>query len=70
MCTACGFVRLHKFGWIGDKGNVIAIGFRFLPFVLLAFMLLMNCIAVPKFECKQCGCVRRKMNNATTSRMY
>ncbi len=23
VCTACGFVRLHKLGWIGDKGNVI-----------------------------------------------
>ncbi len=66
VCTACGFVRLHEFGWIGDKGNV-----TFLPFVLLAFMLLFNCIAGPKFKCsKQCGCVRQKMNNASTARMY
>jgi hypothetical protein len=21
VCTACGFVMLHEFGWIGDKGN-------------------------------------------------
>jgi hypothetical protein len=70
VCTACGFVRLHEFGWIGDKGNVIVCWLSFSPFVLLAFMLLLNCIAVPECKCKQCGCVRRKMNNASTTRMY
>ncbi len=58
VCTACGFVRLHEFGSISDKGNVIVCWLSFLPFMLLAFMLLLNCIAVPKFKCKQCGCVR------------
>jgi hypothetical protein len=70
VCTACGFVRLHEFGWIGDKGNVNIFKFLFLAFVLLVFMLFFNCIAVPECTCKQCGCVRRKMNNASTTRMY
>ncbi len=32
MCTACGFVRLHEFGWMGDKGNVIVCWLSFFAF--------------------------------------
>lgn len=32
VCTACGFVRLHEFGWIGDKGNVIVCWLSFFAF--------------------------------------
>jgi hypothetical protein len=38
----------------------LSVGFRFLAFVVLAFVLLLNCIAVPECKCKQCGWVRRK----------
>ena len=32
VCTACGFVRLHEFGWIGDKGHVIVCWLLFFAF--------------------------------------
>jgi hypothetical protein len=41
MCTACGFVRLHKFCWIGDNDNVNVFWLSFLPFMLSAFMLVL-----------------------------
>ena len=65
MSTACGFVRLHEFGWIGDKGNVIVYRLSFFAFCAVSVH-----IAVSTIKCKQCGCVRRKINNASTTRMY
>ncbi len=60
MCTACGFIRLHEFDcWLS-----------FFAFNAVSVHVALNCIAVPKFKCKQCGCVRRKINNASTTRMY
>jgi hypothetical protein len=32
VCTACGFVRMHEFGWIGDKGNVNVFWLSFFGF--------------------------------------
>ncbi len=61
--TACGFVRLHGFCWISDKGNV--------TFCAVSVHVAFDCIAVPECQCKQCGFVRQKMNtNASTTRMY
>ncbi len=69
MFTACGFVRLHELCWIGDKGNVIVFWLSFFAFCAVSIHHIIDCIAVPECNCKQCGFVRRKMNNASTTRI-
>jgi hypothetical protein len=68
--TACGFVRLHEFCWIGDKGNVNVIWLSFFGFCAVSIHVVFDCIDVPECKCKQCGFVCLKMNNASTTRMY
>ncbi len=70
MSTACGFVRLHKFCWIGNKGKVNVFWVSFYAFCAVSVHVVFDCIAVPECKCKQCGFVRRKMNNASPTRMY
>ncbi len=70
MFTACGFVRLHEFCGISDNGNVNVFWLSFFAFCAVSFHVVFYCIAVPECKCKQCGVVRRKMNNASTTRMY
>ena len=70
MFTACGFVRLHKFCPIGDKGNVNVSWLLFFAFCAVSVYVVFDCIAVPECKCKQCGFVRQKMKNASSTRMY
>ncbi len=51
MFTACGFVRLHKFCWIGDKGNVILFWLLFFVFCAVSVHVVFDCIAVPECKC-------------------
>ena len=70
MCTASCFVRLHKFGWIGDKDNVNIFWLSFFAFCAVSVHVDFKRFAVPEYKCKQCDFVRRKMNNASTTKMY
>ncbi len=71
LFTACGFVRLHKFCWIGDKGNVnILCWHSFFAFCAVRIHVVLDCFAVPECKCKQCGFVPQKIKNASTTRMY
>lgn len=67
VCIICGSVRLHEYCRIGEK----TLGFHFLPLVLLEFMLYLMVLLLPLIvNCKQCGSVRRKINIASTTRMF
>jgi hypothetical protein len=61
---------LHEFCWIGDKGKVNVFWLLFYAFRAVSVHVVCACIAMPECKCKQCGFVRRKMNNASPTRMY
>jgi ribosomal protein L37E len=70
VCTACGFVRLHNFCWIGENVNVNVVWLSFFAFCAVTVHVVFYCIVVSECKCKQCGFVRQKMSNASTSRKY